>query len=444
MGKDEQVTLIATAYIRRNAMAYTRYPGLFIRRGEDSKCCYNEKSNIIRLHSLFNRQPLGTKTAIEVIDSHRSYPYYDKKHDVIVFDSHFCDILRIVTAALFSGSSEYMDVLAYACAADYFLCKDEVYIAFNYANRFAREKESIEKLTIDGTKSVFNRQLLFVLGHEQGHALLAYDKNDERFRPFRYYFDTEYTQISDATKAILSIDLSPIKNDLDKLDRTAYVDPFDYSEKNISALIKHSLQLSEVVQKGVSLLNVTESDAISKEMAVFYACDYYLKGGGIKLLERDRYESDCIIDGYTLQRLISCNFNNEDTLTQMKETVFAYFSCLLTMDIITCVNACVMNVRAEGYKAEDLVWNRLRLEREMFNNVVLQYAFRKPFGFIIAHDVFEYSKQLAEQYSFFYARFCDRIFAVEHPTESTPYYPYGSTEYETLYSNIYTMLKINW
>lgn len=425
-------------------MAYTRYPGLLIRRGEDDKCCYNKKSYIIQLHSLFNRNTLGTKTEIEVIDSHRAYPYYDKKHDVIVFDSHFFDVLRIVTSALLCGSSEYMDVLAYACAADYFLCKDEVYIAFNYAKRFAQEKKSIEKLTVGGTKSVFNRQLLFVLGHEQGHALLAYDKSDERFRPFRYYFDTEYTQISDAFKTISSIDLSPIKNDLDKLDRTAYDEPFDYSEKNTSALIKRSLQLLKVVQKGISLLNVTESDAISKEDAVFYACDYYLKRGGIKLLNRDRYESDCIIDGYTLQRLISCKFNNEDTLTQMKDTVFAYYSCLLTMDIITCVNACVMNVRSEGYKAEDLVWNRLRLEREIFNNIIQQYAFRKPFGFMTAHDVFEYSKQLAEQYNIFYARFCDRIFAVEHPTESTPYYPYGSSEYEALYRNIYTMLKTNW
>ena len=239
----------------------------------------------------------------------------------------------------------------------------------------------------------------------------------------------------------MSIDLSPIKKDLDKLDKNVYDKPFDYSEKDMSVLIEHSLQLSEVVQKGISLLSVTESDAISKEMAIYFACDYYLKGGGIKLLKRDQYENDCIIDGYTLQRLISCNFGNEDILTQMKDSVFAYFSCLLTMDIITCVNACVMNVRSEGYKAEDLVWNRLRLEREMFNNVVQQYACRKPSGFLIAYDVFEYSKQLAEQYSNFYARFCDRIFAVEHPTESTPYYPYGSAEYETLYRNIYTMLK---
>ena len=425
-------------------MAYTRYPGLFIRRGDDNRCCYNKKDYIIKLHSLFNRQILGTQTAIEVIDSHRAYPYYDKKHDVIVFDSHFFDILGIVTAVLLSGKSEYMDMLAYACAADYFLCKDEVYIAFNYADRFAQEKESIEKLTLDGTENIFNRQLLFVLGHEQGHALLAYDKNDERFQPFRYYFDTEYTRISDAAKAILSIDLSPIKNDLDKLDRTAYDKPFDYSVKDTFALIKHCLPLIEVVLKGISQLDVTESDAISKEKAVLYACDYYLKGGGIKLLERDQYESDCIIDGYTLQRLVSCSFSNEDTLTQMKDTVFAYYSCLLTMNIITCVNACVMNVRSEGYQAEDLVWNRLRLEREIFNNVIQQYAFRKPFGFFIAQDVFEYSEQIAAQYSIFYARFCDKIFAVDHPTERTPYYPYGSNEYETLYRHIHTMLKTNW
>jgi len=428
-------------------MAYTRYPGLFIRRGEDNKCCYKEKDYIIRLHSLFNSQPLGTKTAIEVIDSHRAYPYYDKKHDVIVFDSHFFDILRIVTAVLFSGRSEYMDALAYACAADYFLCKDEIHIAFNYADCFSHEKESIEKLinrTADRTKNILNRQLLFVLSHEQGHALLAYDKKDERFRPFRYYFDIEYTQISDASKAILSIDLSPLKDDLDKLDRTAYDESFDYSKTDISALIKRGLQLSKVVQKGISLLNVIESDAISKEDAIFYACDCYLKGGGIKLLKRDLYENDCIIDGYTLQRLISCKFSNGDTLTQIKDTVFAYYSCLLTMDIITCVNACVMNIRSEGYKAEDLVWNRLRLEREIFNNVIRQYAFRKPFGFIIAYDVFEYSKKLTDQYNNLYARFCDRIFAVEHPTESTPYYPYGSAEYETLYRNIHAMLKTDW
>ena len=427
-------------------MAYTRYPGLLIRRGEDNKGFHNEEEYIIRLHSLFNSQPLGTKTAIKVIDSHRAYPYYDKGHDIIVFDSHFIDILKIVTASLYSGRSEYMDALVYVCAADYFLCIDEIHIAFNYAERFAHEKESIANLitsTANRTKNILNRQLLFVLGHEQGHALLKYDKNDERFRPFRHHFDTEYTHVSDASKAILSIDLSPIKDDLDKLDRTAYDETFDYSEVDKSALIKHSLQLAKVVQKGISLLSVVETDAISREEAIFYACDYYLKGGGIKLLNRDSYENDCIIDGYTLQRLISHRFGNEDTLMQMKDTVFAYYSCLLTMDIIDCVNACIMNIRTEGYMAEDLVWNRLRLEREMFNNVILQYAFRKPSGFVIAQDVFEYSKKLVDQYSILYARFCDRIFAVEHPTENTPYHPYGSAEYETLYRNIHTMLKIN-
>ena len=425
-------------------MAYIRYPGLFIRRGEDNKCCYNKKDDIVRLHSLFNRQLLGTKTAIKVIDSHRAYPYYDKNHDEIVFDSHFFDILRIVTAALFSGKSAYMDGLADACAADYFLCKDEVCIAFNYAKRFAQEKAAVEKLirkTAGKTKNIFTRQLLFVLGHEQGHALLAYDKNAESFQPFRNYFDAEYAQISDAAKVILSVDLSPIKDDLDKLDKTAYEAPFEYSEKDAAVLMEHNLQLLKVVQKGVPLLNVAKSDTISKEEAILYACDCYLKGGGIKLLERDQYESDCIIDGYTLQRLITCSFNNEDLLTQMKDTVFAYYSCLLTMNIITCVNACVMNYRSEGYQAEDLVWNRLRLEREIFNNVILHYALRKPAGPFIAEAVFEYAQQLTAQYSNFYARFCDKIFAVEHPTESTPYHPYGSAEYESLYRTIYTMLK---
>lgn len=426
-------------------MAHTIYPGLFMRRNEDDLCFYSQKDNIIQLHSMFNHDFLGCKTAIEVIDSHRAYPYYDKKRDTIVFDTHFFDILVAVTAIMISGKDVAMDTLADACTADYFLCKDEIYVALDYAILFDQEKATLEKLingTADRTRKLVNRQILFVLEHEQGHALLAYNRNDERFQPFRYFFDKEFERIFTASKIIQSIDLSQIKDDLDKINRGILEEPFDYSAESIFEVFTYNLQLFKIVQKGIELLNVSESDIISREEAIYYACDRYLKRGGIKTLNRSQYEDDSIVDGFALQSLLNYKTQGEDILTQMKASAFAYFSCLLTMDIITCVNACVMNIRSEAYKGEDLVWNRLRLEREIFNNTMRQYAFRNPYGYAIANEVFCYSHMLVNAYNKLYARFCDRMYAVKHPSKNTPYCSYGSAEYEVLYNRLHTMLTM--
>ena len=64
------------------------------------------------------------------------------------------------------------------------------------------------------------------------------------------------------------------------------------------------------------------------------------------------------------------------------------------MNIIICVNSCVMNADLEAYHTEDLVWNRLRLEREIFNSVMKQCAFSKPNGIYIAESFFNYSKTI--------------------------------------------------
>ena len=201
-------------------MEYTVFPGLFMRRSAGNDCYFSQKDFITNVHASFNNKILGTKTSIAVIDSHRAFPYYDKNRDTIVIDTHFFDILHIVSAVMFSGNDDCMDILASKCAADYFLCKDEIYVALDYAKRFSEGKEAIEQISkkhaakID---NVFFRQLLFVLSHEEGHALLSYDENDKRFLPFRKFYDTEYERITTDARLIHSVDISPLKNDLDQI-----------------------------------------------------------------------------------------------------------------------------------------------------------------------------------------------------------------------------------
>ncbi len=420
------------------------YPGHFMRRHNDEACFLNRKQRLIQLHSSFNNNLLRTNTGIIVIDSHGAYPFYDKTRDTIIMDSHFFDILKIVTAAMLDDNMECMDALADLCAADYFLCKDEIYLSLKYANSFNCKKEKIKnalKETEKEASRLLLRQQLFVLSHEQGHALLTYDKADERFSPFRYHFSTELERLNLTTQDILSIDISPIKEDLDRIDKSVFTRSYNCSDRDALLLYEFSQEILEIVKKGLGILEIPETVNLSRSDAVYYACDQYLKGSELIALERHKYENDCIIDGYTLQRLVSAEINEETTISRMRETAFAYYSCLLTMNIITCVNACVMNYGTEGYKEEDLVWNRLRLEREIYNNVMIQYAFRQTRGIQLSKDIFEYTYELIEMYNKLYASFCDRVFAVEQPNKNTPYCPCNSPKYSLLYNEVFSLCR---
>lgn len=284
---------------------------------------------------------------------------------------------------------------------------------------------------------------MFLLSHEQVHGLLHFDKTDKRFIPFRNLFDEEFERITSIAKIIRAVDLSPIKHKLDQLDKTIIEDNFDHTPESLNKLRKYVHKLNNIINLGINTLNVQDTDTISKREIISYACDMYLKSSEIKLLNRKQYEDECLCDGYSLLRIISCKSNNEDIATHMKKCIFAYYSCLLTMNIVTCVNACIMNYRMEGYNDEDLVWNRLRLERGIFNNVIRQYAFRKYSGYDIVQDIFSYAESLIEKYNILYARFCDRLFAVEHPTEHALYCPCGSDEYNKLYDKVCSNLLID-
>ena len=420
----------------------------FQRRGYDPFCFFTHKDQIIRYHELYNNGFLSTKTAINVIDSHYAYPYYDKKMDTIIFDTHFFDILRIVTAAMLIGNSDCMKALADLCTADYYLCKDEVFLAKAYSESFARKKELvIQALQASKQERIIDRelrirQLLFVLIHEQGHGLVTYGKN-EIFTPYRIRFQNELERTNSKTEYINSIDLTPIKADLDEIDNSVIELSSDTFEDFDKACIDYSLEFFRVFEKGLKLVNIPESSVCDKREALFYACDQYIKKSKIKILDSKQYENDSIIDGYALNSVLHSILSDEvNTELQIRTTVFAYYSCLLTMNIITCVNACVMNYTVEGYKEEDLVWNRLRLESEVFNDVIKEYAYRKPCGFMIYPSVLDYSANLAKIYQHQYAIFCERVFSVEHPNKTTPYCPCNSPEYGKIYDEVFDNLVV--
>lgn len=418
------------------------------RRGHDPFCFFIHKDQIIRYHELHNNGYLSTKTAIKVIDSHYAYPYYDKNRDTIVLDTHYFDILRIVTAAMLTGSSDCMEALADLCTADYYLCKDEVFLAETYSESFKQKKDLVIQTLRKAKRSriidreLRIRQFLFVLIHEQGHGLLNYGRNEE-FEPYRIRFVDELERINAKTEYINSIDLTPIIPDLDAINDLVVERPSYYFDDFNKACIDHSFALLEILEKALILVQMPETSTFNKKEALFYACDQYLKKTKIKLLDRKKYETDSIIDGYALNSVInSILYDEVDTESRIRETILAYYSCLLTMNIITCVNACVMNYTVEAYAEEDLVWNRLRLESEILNDVIKQFAYRKPCGLMIYPSVLEYAARLAEIYQYLYAVFCERVFAVEHPNKKTPYCPCNSPEYDTIYDKVFHNLVI--
>ena len=420
--------------------------GNYVRRNSNENCYYIQKEYFAQFHKMFNNDLLNTTTTIQFIDSHKAHPYYNKDTNSIVLDTHFLDILRIVTAIMISNDGiEYMDELAYACSADYFLCKDEVYLALKYAEMFSKNKSHIEQLikdNVEDMKALFYIQLMFVLSHEQTHALLFLNSKDSRFDAYRASFYKEQKLLMSIAKEISSIDISPIKKYLDQLDKSFIESDYDYSLDSYKKMLKYILEMKRIVDLGVKIIKTPKNETISKHEMVWYACDMYLKKSEIKLLEHNQYEEDCLCDGYSLSRILGCKLT-DDVVTHIKNCIFAYYSCLLTMNIITCVDACVMNYRMEGYNGEDLVWNRLRLERDIFNNVISQYAYSKPRGCYMFNEVFSYAASLVEKYNKLYARFCNELFSVEQPTEQTQYCPCGCDEYDKLYDKVRLELETN-
>ena len=48
-------------------MAYTRYPGLFIRRGDDNRCCYNKKDYISNSIPYLTDRSLALKPQLRLL-----------------------------------------------------------------------------------------------------------------------------------------------------------------------------------------------------------------------------------------------------------------------------------------------------------------------------------------------------------------------------------------
>lgn len=422
------------------------YTPNFLRRRIKTSRSFCEDGYIPQIHNAFNRRALGTRTNLKIIDSHGAYPYYQEKQDSIIIDLHFFDILRIVSAIMATGKVHLMDYLADYCTADYFLCRDEVFLSHLYAVRFAEGKNEIKTILDENSTKLdqaFTRQSMFVLSHEQCHALLSYNLNDPRFKFSDYHFHSELLTQNAIASIIRAIDLTPIQDDLDEY-REKY-DPnesFDYSATDIAKTIRKALELGKIIEKGLLLSNVQKSDLISEEDALYHACDLYIKKGRISLLSVEQYREECLADGYTLERLVNWEISGETAYSRLCDTAFSYFTCLLAMNVITCVNSCVLNYRSEGYSAEDYVYNRMKLEREIFNHTMRKFGRKWANDDYMISDLFKYAEDLLSLFNSAYARFCERVYSVIHPSEDMPYFPVGSVAYEKMYTDICNCLSV--
>ena len=416
---------------------------MFLRRNMQSYYNVNIDGFVYYVKDYFNEKGISLDTEIRIIDSHSARPYYDNKSNTIVIDKHFFDIAFVIVNALYTENYGAMQALAYSCAADYFICKDTVYVAREYAKKFASKKTIIKEFLETGEVDYneFFRMLLFIICHEQGHALISQDKEYDSFQLYKELFNQELDRINSITKYILSIDLSPIKKDLDELD-DSWKDTNDFSIEYIEKVKTYSISLMKIIDKGMKLIDFPEHPFMDKETALSHACDYYIKGGNQKILDQDQYEEDATVDGFAMELVASCPINNENIVERLKKATFTYYACMLTMNAITCMNACVMNYQEEGYKEEDLVYNRMRLEREIFNAVLQKEASVVPFYYYVEHEVIEYAKELIHRYDRLYAIFCDVAYALDHPDENTRECYYGMDGYDELYDEIRELLSV--
>lgn len=241
----------------------------------------------------------------------------------------------------------------------------------------------------------------------------------------------------------MSINLDPIKDDLDNYN--AHLDDINsFTDSDLKTIIERANRFGQIVNKGMRLIEFPEDALMDPLDLLYYACDHYIKQGNQDILDPSRYEEDSIVDGLSLYRLASVRFDERNTTSSLIDTVETYYTCMLTMNIIMCVNTCVMNYRSEAYKEQDYVWNRLRLEREIFNKVIQRKAAKEWNYLAVEKSVFAVARRLVKRYERLYAVFCDTVYALDHPDENTPDYFYGTEEYKKMYQEIQALLKISY
>lgn len=420
--------------------------GEFHRKGYSISRFEMRHDKILRCHNQVNKL-FHSKTKIYIFDSHRSWTRYDKNSDTIFFDTHFFDILELVTILFISGKVELTRYIAYALISDYFICKDEIVLALHYAELFEKEKSRVYSILKDNKyvdKELLNRQLLFVLYHEQCHGMLAHQMHLNWFEPFRENFCNELDRENKISALINSLDLSPIESELSKIDKSFIEEPSDFSVGYTADVISYAYVFEKLIIESEKKIDIPESALISKKKLLLYACENYIKGTKTHLLRSEDYEDDVIADGFALNQLIQSHLGNENFYERMRDSILAYFAVLFTMNIISCVDSCILNYRMEGYKCEDKVWNRMRLERENLNQIIKQNAFRKPYGVMIASDIVSYANSLIDCFDAMYAMICELAYGVEHPSVQEPYYPFGSREYDECYMRIRELLQTDY
>lgn len=418
----------------------------FIRRGYDSSYS-NEVNHFQRMHYDYDNKLFNTSTKLQIVDSHNAYPRYDQDNDCIILDTHFLDILQMVSASVICNKPEWMDAIANLCIADCFIVKDDIHLALIYSNLYKKQKEEIEDGLLsskESRKRIFDRQLLFVLSHEQGHGLINNYNASQLFETYEPLFEKELIIRNEISTIINNLDLSPILEDLNSLDKHKIENSYNYSPGEFILAEGNTLDFFQLISKVKAEVEIPKTPYMKEELIIYHAIDNYLKNTKTAILNRETYRDDSVIDGNALQQIIDYGRDSEDFLIAIEDSLFAYCTCLLTINLIKCVKTNIAKIGYEGYSIEDLTWCRFMLERGIINHILDSAAYseasKKPlfdyFYDYYAKSIFEVAELFISLYQLYYGRFCDYAFTVKHPDENDPICSMISKEYINNYNII--------
>ena len=357
--------------------------------------------------------------------------------DVIAIDSHFTDITWFLAHAYYSNNFREIDNLSNLILADSLVIAGNPAHALRYA-RLYKSTWMANFAVMKGTDVFENAkvsagyQMLFTMGHELAHfyyrdnvpLIDVYgDKLKEAVQEFNY--EARYMN---------SMDLSPIKQYLDKIDRSL----LDYSASEEDKM-KARAKILDIMLGHHSEVDLSGIDIRRHAYILNFACENYLTNKKSKELDEQTIVTEGKCDLLSFSNLLRCTKSgkNKEEATLFK--LEAYVLALLACNIVTLMrNICKNN----GESIEDTV-DEIYMRRTMEQNGIA-YALLE--GTLDDKELTE--KMLGCLDEIFlradtiYGYICDKIYNTDFSLYDDPSILMDEAKCEACYKELMTCLMI--
>jgi hypothetical protein len=377
-----------------------------------------------------------------IYESHQADIRQMPDHGVILCDVHYWDIAMLVASSFYVAPTYDVRKLADALVVDSLLCHGNPLQALHYARKFIRNPyvavfNSLEhREVITGTVQM---QVLFALLHEKAHYI--WNQPDH---PLAMRLQEDLGKLIDSQNAVSqrinSLDLTPIKPYLDKIDKKS-ARTFPEPENAEQIVIAANEQIFDVIFRHGHLVDCPDVQEQEKLELLFYACDHYICGTRAQLLPREEMLEEGVCDLLALTELLDMGLEGFSGAECRMLAITGYILALTTQNMIHNAMNLDKYANGRGYAYVDTIYMRREKERLLLPLVLSAFnlLYDGPVSEEEEQVLGAYMDQVCAVSDAMYAKFCDYLFSIENTPG--PFIPHGSEEWLALYREINSLMQ---